>query len=413
MTPHLLYQLFTGRMEAASRLTHYGNVFDRLKEQEWKRLKAAGFDGVYLLGVFDHRGPIIVTQENGQPLTGERLPSVFAQHNQTLPDPALGSEASFRKLVEAIDSSGLHTIVDFVPNHTGTTHPWVTEHPDFYSGHIEFSGDVMKLNYDNPRLRDEMIGILKAIADFGVDGVRCDMAHLVPVSFWQEAIAAVRHHSPLFQFVAEAYADSVFDWQPMERLLEAGFDAVYEEFFYRNLTQVFSEGAPLSHLVDHLNHVLSRQDSPQWIHYLANHDDPLGSHMLPYHQGLHTLLMMLPGTTLLPNGSLYGRTERISHHQYEAIPDNQNELISIPPWFTHISTFLSTLNVSCTSFTSADSWLLAEVIINQKPGLFVLNTGTHRAALSSSIKLLLPGLIGNHTTTDSFGPGDFDIFFLA
>ncbi len=72
----------------------------------------------------------------------------------------------------------------------------VSTHPEYYVANDsfvkEFSGDVYKLNYKNKSLREEMIEVLKTIQGWGVDGVRCDMAHLVPLDFWEHAISTIK-----------------------------------------------------------------------------------------------------------------------------------------------------------------------------------------------------------------------------
>ena len=48
-------------------------------------------------------------------------------------NPAFGTAADFRALVEAVHARGMKLILDWVPNHTAWDNVWISEHPDFYA----------------------------------------------------------------------------------------------------------------------------------------------------------------------------------------------------------------------------------------------------------------------------------------
>lgn len=88
----------------------------------------------------------------------------------------------------------------------------------------------------------------------GVDGFRCDMAHMVPPEFWAWAIARARVRQPEVFFAAEAYDNDpakVPGGDPLlaalnERrgnvmfdLLSAGFNAVYDDPAYKRLKALY------------------------------------------------------------------------------------------------------------------------------------------------------------------------------
>src|SRR6185369_14839662 len=65
--------------------------------------------------------------------------------------------------------------------------------------------DVADLDYGNPRLRAYMIGMLrKWVHDFDLDGFRCDVAGMVPESFWAELRTALDAEKPGLFLLAEA-----------------------------------------------------------------------------------------------------------------------------------------------------------------------------------------------------------------
>jgi glycosidase len=224
---NFVYQLFCGRMPGANVLEHPGDVLTRMSgDFDWRAVVREGFDTVYLLGLWNTIGPVIVGEEQGVDIREfeNRRPSPFAITDHTRPHPDLGNEEQLTQLVAEIKSYGLAVWADFVPNHTGLEHPWIKDQPGYYKSLDEkaFSGDVVELDYQNPQVGEAMTAVLKRLFDYGLDGLRCDMAHLVPVEFWQEAIAAVRQEFPQAVMTAEAYSDSVFDLTPQRGFWRPG-----------------------------------------------------------------------------------------------------------------------------------------------------------------------------------------------
>ncbi|MEO9210859.1 MAG: alpha-amylase family glycosyl hydrolase, partial [Ginsengibacter sp.] len=124
-----------------------------------------------------------------------KLGSYYAVQNYKATNPEFGSMVEFKNLVNQAHELNFKVIVDFVANHTGNDHHWIKEHPEFYITdnfqnvlHPHGWDDVSQLNYDNAELRLCMIDALKFwVKECGIDGYRCDMAHLVPLDFWEEA----------------------------------------------------------------------------------------------------------------------------------------------------------------------------------------------------------------------------------
>ncbi len=71
----------------------------------------------------------------------------------------------------------------------------------------------------------KMLHILRFWAAKGVDGFRCDMAHMVPVAFWRWAIAQVKEKYPKIKFIAELYDVNIY----REYIFEGGFDYLYDK----------------------------------------------------------------------------------------------------------------------------------------------------------------------------------------
>lgn len=150
--------------------------------------------------------------------------SVRAYHEL---NPAFGTKADFKHLVQRAHDLGLHILMDWVPNHTSWDNAWIEAHPDFYKhdaqGNITQAGgwrDVAQLNYANHDLwsamRDEMAYWVR---EFDVDGYRCDVAGGVPIEFWNWLRPQLDAIRPVFM-LAEANEprhhpafDMTYDWE--------------------------------------------------------------------------------------------------------------------------------------------------------------------------------------------------------
>ncbi|HET8527356.1 MAG TPA: alpha-amylase family glycosyl hydrolase [Gaiellaceae bacterium] len=124
-------------------------------------------------------------------------------------DPRFGTLADFDELVAAAHELGIRVIVDIVPNHSSSQHPWFTgpdrgryvtvpadgpqppnNWPSNWGGpawtldeerghwflHL-FAPEQPDLDWHNPQVREDFDGILRFWLDRGVDGFRIDVAH--------------------------------------------------------------------------------------------------------------------------------------------------------------------------------------------------------------------------------------------
>ncbi|HFX17903.1 MAG TPA: alpha-amlyase [Flavobacteriales bacterium] len=161
------------------------------------------------------------------------LGSPYAVADYTKVNPDFGTYDDLDYLIQTAHENGMIVILDWVANHTGWDHPWIKNHPNFYThnkkgeitdplnadGTSKGWQDVADLNYDNPALHKAMINDMSFwIKNHDIDGFRCDVAGEVPVSFWKEAIHTLRQQKPVFM-LAEA-------WEP-ELLKDDMFDACY------------------------------------------------------------------------------------------------------------------------------------------------------------------------------------------
>ncbi|GAA3766339.1 glycoside hydrolase family 13 protein [Micromonospora maritima] len=147
-------------------------------------------------------------------------------------DPLFGSLTDADKLITEAKARGLRVIVDLVPNHTSSAHRWFTAAVAAAPGSPERQRYVIRdgkgpdgaeapndwesvfggpawtrlpdgqwylhlfdpgqpdLNWDNPEVREEFLGVLRFWLDRGVDGFRVDVAHglikQADLADWQE-----------------------------------------------------------------------------------------------------------------------------------------------------------------------------------------------------------------------------------
>ena len=237
----------------------------------------------------------------------------------------------FEALVKRTHEAGLDVLIDFVPNHVSREYKSVckpagvedlgeNDHPEwafsplnnFYylpgerftmdkdlQGYEEYPAKVtgndcftshpgendwyetVKLNYGVfyqggrekqfdpiPNTWFKMRDILLFWADKGIDGVRVDMAEMVPVEFFAWAIAAVRKKHKKFLFIGECYDPNQYN-----AYLDAGFDYLYDKVgMYDYLRGVTSKSWPaegitaqwMQHGDERLKHML---------YFLENHDE--------------------------------------------------------------------------------------------------------------------------------------------
>ncbi|MGX8694901.1 MAG: alpha-amylase family glycosyl hydrolase [Prevotella sp.] len=180
--------------------------------------------------------------------------SPYCISNYTDVAPEFGTVDDLKYLAQVCHEHGMGIILDWVANHTAWDHPWVKEHPDWYT-HDEKADtiihprpwdwyDVADLNYDNRDMRRAMIDAMKFwITEVGIDGFRCDVADGVPADFWKEAIDELRQAAAPRSIVMLAEGKNV------DNFTVGGFDMNYGWDFKDSLAHVFRDGKPASDLI--------------------------------------------------------------------------------------------------------------------------------------------------------------------
>ena len=321
---------------------------------EWDAIADLGFDGVWLMGVWE-RSPagMAISNQNAnlQESFRQVLPDFVPRDNVGSPycvrryavDERLGGPKGLEVARLELAKRGMQLVLDFVPNHVAPDHPWVSEHPEYFirgtrddlkndpASFLEASGnvfacgrdpyvpawqDVVQLNSFDSGLRKAVITTLASIGQ-QCDGVRCDMAMLLlnsvfertwgsrpgsrpTTDYWREVIPAVKKSHPRFLFIAEAYWD--LEWE----LQQQGFDFCYDKRLYDRLEHGDAESVRL-----HLCAELAYQ--AKLLRFLENHDEPRAAAAFAgeKERALAVATSTLPGARLFHEGQFEGRKVRL------------------------------------------------------------------------------------------------------
>lgn len=114
----------------------------------------------------------------------------------------------------------------------------------------------------------KMLHILRYWAAKGIDGFRCDMAHMVPLEFWKWAIPNVKEHFPHIIFIAEIYDVGLY----RSFINEGGFDYLYDKV---NLYDTLRAIQCHNHSAATITNCWQTVDgiSDHMLNFLENHDE--------------------------------------------------------------------------------------------------------------------------------------------
>jgi alpha-amylase len=200
-------------------------------EKHLQRLKNMGVEILWFM-------PITPIGIKGRKMTSADLGSYYSVRNYKAVSEEFGTMNDWKALVKHAHSMGFKVIIDWVANHTAADNPWIKDHPDFYvkdsTGNIMPPNpdwtDTRKLNYENEQMRRSMIDALKFwVIKTGIDGYRCDQAHLVPLDFWKNAITQLRKIRNVLM-LAESEDKGIY---------ESGFDIMYTWTIFHSMEDLY------------------------------------------------------------------------------------------------------------------------------------------------------------------------------
>lgn len=164
-------------------------------------------------------------------------------------NPYFGDLALFKKLVQEAHRRGIKIMLDLALNHTGPSHPWISDPAKkywYHHGGSESSGDPVTtrlsglpdLAQEHPEVKKYLIDMsLWWIRETGIDGYRLDAAKHVSLEFWEELSRAIHKEFPAFYTIGEA-----FDFNAMTVSLyqDAGLTGMLDFPLYSALNGYFS-----------------------------------------------------------------------------------------------------------------------------------------------------------------------------
>src|SRR5690606_9655676 len=276
------------------------------------------------------------------------LGSYYSVSDYRSVNPEFGTLEDFQELVETAHQNGIYVIVDWVPNHTGWDHPWITEHPEYYTqnedGEIidpinpdtgESWGwtDVADLNYDNQNMQNAMISDMKYwVEEVNIDGYRMDVAHKVPVDFFKRAIDTLKAVKPVFMLAEAEQPD----------LLQNGFDMHYGWEAHHIFNDIAKGHKTVKALDDYLVKIDTLlEDDDINMYFVTNHDENSWAGTLqermPENKELFTALTYtIPGMPLLYSGQEYDLNHRLKFFEKDSIPKTKGKYFELLKKLGHI-----------------------------------------------------------------------------
>ena len=265
-----IYQIFVRN------LTQEGTF--KAATQDLHRIAQMGFEVIYLMPF----QPISKLNRKGT----YGSPYAIADYYGVSED--LGTHDEVKTFLETAHQLGLKVIMDIVFNHAGADHVWTKTHPHFFL--LDEQGnptrkvadwyDIVDYNFDEIELYTELKKVLMFWAEFGFDGFRCDVASLVPFSFWLEAISLVCGHYPHIKWYSESIdhkflkalrlqGESVMSDMDILRM----FDGSYDYDIWPLQLEVMFDHSKMETYVEVLNYryALQLKNKVKW-HFVENHD---------------------------------------------------------------------------------------------------------------------------------------------
>jgi starch synthase (maltosyl-transferring) len=315
-----------------------------------------GFDVVYLppihpIGTTFRKGRNNSLQAGpGDPGSPWAIGSPDGGHDAIHPE--LGTIADFDAFVVSARELGMEVALDLALQ-TSPDHPWVTEHPDWFSyradGTIAYAEnppkkyqDIYPLNFDRDPdgLYREVLRIVRHWMGHGVRVFRVDNPHTKPLPFWERLLAEVDRTDPDVIFLAEAFTRPPM----MAALAKIGFHQSYTYFTWRNTA---------AELTDYLRELSGPAAAYMRPNFFANTPDILNEYLqhggppafrvrailaalLSPSWGIYSGYELCENTPVRPGSEEYLDSEKYAYRQRDWCAAEQ-EQASIAPLITRLN----------------------------------------------------------------------------
>lgn len=266
------------------------------------------------------------------------LGSYYAISDYTEVNPNFGTKEDLDELVATAHENGMYVILDWVANHTGWDHQWLTEHPEFYTqnekgepvdplnpatGESWGWTDVADLNYNNKELWKEMTEDMKYWVDeHNIDGFRADVAGEVPTEFWEQALEEIKQTKPVFM-LAESEEKELF---------HQAFDMGYNWEGHHVMNGMAQGKATVEVWDDYMKKIdTTYQKDDYLMNFVTNHDENSWNGTVKERMGdaaeaMVALSYTIPGMPLIYSGQEYDMNKRLLFFEKDTIPMTKGKM---------------------------------------------------------------------------------------
>lgn len=297
------------------------------------RLQELGVDVLWLMPIH----PISETNRKGT------LGSYYAPSDYKAVNPEFGSIDDFNAMLQKAHEMGFYVILDWVPNHTGRDHKWVTEHPEYYirddEGNVTYESmsptdvwwDTALLDNSNPNTREAMIDAMRYWVELGVDGFRLDhgCGDKIPLYLWEEARGALDPIRDLF-WLAECGHETFI------------LDGSYADHFEIVMREVVSGEKNADDLADWINEDMFKYGRTAYrMTYTTNHDlnswvGTVFERFGEAHKAFAALVFTAHGFPLVLSGQEVGLSKRLEF--FEKDPIDWTDSLGLQPFYQSLVT---------------------------------------------------------------------------
>ncbi len=268
-------------------------------EKDIERIRKLGVNTVWFMPIH----PTGILNRKGT------LGSPYAIRDYRDVDPHLGNATDFKRLISEFHSIGLKVMMDVVFNHMSADSVLLEKHSEWFlhddngpTRKVSDWMDVIDFDFSNYELVEYLVETLKFwVNEFDVDGFRCDVAGLVPITFWNRARVELSEMKKLI-WLSES----------KEPYLYQAFDLTYDYDSYDIFKAHFEGKTSLIDYVNHFEYQKSAFDGNVKLRFLENHDQQRIAHYVPKSK-LHAwtvFLVIQKGALLLYNGQEFALDEK-------------------------------------------------------------------------------------------------------
>lgn len=337
------------------------------------RLKEMGVDVIWLMPVH----PIGIKNRK------EALGSYYSIRDYKAVNPEFGSLDDFKKLVSEAHDMGMKLIIDWVANHTSWDNVWMKDHPEYYHKnekgemHTAFDwADVAQLDHESAAQQAAMIDAMKFwVTETGLDGFRCDMAHLCPATFWNQARHTLDSIRPLF-WLGETQDVPYF----------SAFDVIYGWEWLHKMEDYYKGKTGISGLDSVMNQYMGDYQHHKFrILFTTNHDENSwnGTEFERYGDAARVFAALnatLPGIPLVYSGQEEPLKKRLAFFTKDTIPFKNYE------WKTFFTTLLQLRkNNPALQADSAAQYIRLSTSAPDKVFAFLRKNGQHEVAVITNL----------------------------